>query len=769
MRRSFRAFFIKERGRRGRTLKSFSAFFRVCLFLLLPLELTGRCKKSQAKMKRTDIHTDSVAASPDIARWLLLIVAATVIVYLPIFNNSITNWDDDQYFVHNPLVKELSIQNVQRMFWGGTSFYMGNYHPLTIFSIGIDYYIGGKGSDPAPPVWMFQFTNLLLHTVNTCLVFWLILLLFMHLHSKYASHIAAVTAFLFGVHTLHVESVAWMSERKDVLYSLFFLLSLIAYIKYLARSKYPWLGVSIFLFALSLFSKGQAVSLAVTLLAVDFLWGRNQRSLKPLIEKLPFIALGALFGIIALKAQSAGDALLDLSGYRIYERILFACYSFTLYLVKLVLPVNLSAYYPYLYSSGKLPAVYFAFPIVFCAVIFVFFLCRTKAREISFCIAFFVLNIVLLLQLIPAGSAIMADRYVYIPGIGVFLLAGIQYAKMRSMGSRQIRIANTVAAIYISLLMILTFNRIQVWRDGLTLWTDATNKQPTAQLAWNNLGTANIHAGNPVEAISSLDTALRIDSKYAKAWFNRGTAKKNYGDGTKDAGLWRSALEDYSKAIELKPVFPEAYYDRGIVRDLLGDFKGELEDFGKAIDQKLDGPDVYLNRGVALGKSGKLDEAIDDFNKALAIDGRCAQAYENRGLAKFKMRKYREAVEDYDRALEIKPDLSIAFYNRGLAKYELQDYGGAIDDFNAAAAQKPGFGEVYLSRGLSYMKVQRYQEAVSDFDIAANASPEAAEPRYQKYLALRNLERKDLACQTLAKAVQLGIPASPADQAYCRR
>jgi protein O-mannosyl-transferase len=724
--------------------------------------------KTAKNIQNNRVSTALPANKPaNITIGLILIITATVIVYLPIFNNSITNWDDDGYIANNLLIKELSVQNVKQMFTGEKSYYIGNYHPLTILSLAIDYNICNNGTEITPHVWMFQLTNLFLHTLNTSFVFFLILLIFRQLKNQYASHIALFSALLFGVHTLHVESVAWMSERKDVLYALFFLLSLVAYLKYLSREKWLWLGLSYLLFVLSLFSKGQAVSLALTLLAVDFIWGRKLLSFKVIIEKLPYFVLAVIFGIIAIKAQSAGEAVQDIADYQFYEGVLFASYGFTMYLLKLILPISLSAYYPYVYGTGNVPATYFAFPLVVGAIVFVFVKCLQKTKEISFGIAFFVLNIALLLQLIPVGSAIMADRYVYIPSIGFFLLVAVFYAKILSKGKNQGRIANIIAVFYISLLMVLTFNRTQVWKDGQTLWADATNKEPSAPVAWNNLGSANIDAGNLVEALQNLDMALKLDNRYAKAWLNRGTAKKNYGDKNKDAGYWRGALEDYNEAIELKPEFPEAYFSRGIVKDLLGDVQGEIDDFKKAIDQKLDGPKAYINHGIALGKSGRLDEAIADFNKALSIDANCAEAYENRGIAEFQQAKYREALKDYGKAIEIKPDLSDAFYHRGLAENELKEYKSAIADFNTVVAQKPDFFEVYLSRGGSYMGLQQYQEALKNFDIAIKASPTWANPYYQKYLAFRILKSKEQACQVLIKAVELGADVSTDDERYC--
>jgi tetratricopeptide (TPR) repeat protein len=728
-------------------------------------------KKRQAGKALTEAaNTKNPSIEPrsknliNIKLWLPLIILATIIAYSPVFFNSLV-WDDAQYISNNPLIGQLSFSNIQSMFFGEHAYFMGNYHPLTILSLAVDCRILHAGK--ASHIWIFHLTNLVLHSLNTLMVFWLVYALFLQLKNRFAVLIALAASLLFGVHALHVESVAWIAERKDVLYAFFFLSSLIAYVRHLAKSNYLWLAASLLCFIFSLLSKGQAVSLAVTLFAVDFIWGRKVFSLKTFIEKIPFVTLSAAFGIIAIKAQMAGNAVQEYSDYRSYERALIASYGFIMYLVKLILPIGLSAYYPYTHGSGDAPLIYYFSLLLVAAIAVVLFRSVKRNKEIAFGISFFVLNVILVLQWMPIGSAIMADRYSYVPSIGFFILAAVGYAKLISKSANVRRMAKVSAAAYVAILMVLTFTRAQVWANDITLWTDATTKEPMGSLAWNNLGKAKMDAGNYTEAVAAFDAALNLNSKYAMAYVNRGTAKKNIGDSHADAKYWREAIEDYNKAIEMQADFSEAYFSRGLVKGQLSDIPGEIEDYNKAIKLNYKDPKIYLNLGTALGKAGKINEAIASLDKALSIDPNWAEAYDDRGSVKFQASKYQDAIKDYNKAIAIKPDLSEALYNRGLAKNELKDYKDATNDFNRALSQKPDFYQAYLSRGVSYMELRQYPQALSDYDKAISLAPSWASPFYEKYEALRKMKSQEQACQYLNKAIELGANEMAEYGRYC--
>lgn len=654
--------------------------------------------------------------------WIAVIVVLTAIAYSPTFKNEITNWDDDKYITENPFFKNFDLQTAKELFTNKDKrFYMGNYHPLSMISLSIDYKIGGIDEKGNIKPLMFHVTQLLLHIIALLLVFWFVLILLRNFN------IAVVAGVLFGVHALHVESIAWLSERKDVLYTAFFVAALVCYV-YFVRAKTVKNQVilyvaAVLLYLLSLFSKGQAVTLALSLVAVDFVLDRKLLSAKVISEKVIFFVLAAIFGYVAIQAQKAGEAMQDIQDYEFYKRIGFAGYGFTQYLIKLVLPVNLSSIYPYPdIINRSIPNYYWLFMIPAVAIIPAFIYTYRKSKVVAFSIAFFVLNIALLLQLIPVGSAIYADRYAYIPSIGYCILVGFGF---QYFADKKPELKNAMIgflAVYVIILGALTFQRSQVWKDSPTLWEDVVNKQPKAVVAWNNRGSTKDKVGKHAEAIEDFTRALEIKPDYAHAFYNRGTAKKDLGNERRDVALFKEAIADFDQAIRIKPSFSEAYHNRGIVKDLLGQLDEAIKDFDLSIQYNSLDPNPYVNRGVSKGKMGKLKEAIVDFQYVI------------------------------DRF----PTTVSAYSNRGLAKDMMGDTQGALDDYSLVLKMDPKFVTTYTNRGLIMKKLKKYNEAIADFNMALQINPKLSDAYY--YIGLVKYDMKDMngACESVQRAVELG-------------
>ena len=333
--------------------------------------------------------------------WLGAILVLTFAVYAPSLDNGFTNWDDDRYVETNPLLRHPGLKAVL------TTPVEGNYHPLTIWSLALNYRISGL--DPASYHWL----SLLLHLANTALVF-----LFIRKLSGGRLWTSVVTSLFFGIHPMHVESVAWIAERKDVLYAFFYLTGLIAYLKYLERRQLRWLGVTLLAFVLSVASKPAAVVFPITLLAIDY-YCRRAFDLSLVVEKVPFLAVSLAGGILTLKAQQSTGAI-GVHMWDPLQKLLIASYGTLMYVVKLFLPVRLSALYPYpAAGKGLGPEFYVAFVTLLVLLTTVVYLCR-RSRAVLFGLAFFFVNIVLVLQFFTVGQAVMADRYTYLPYIGLF-------------------------------------------------------------------------------------------------------------------------------------------------------------------------------------------------------------------------------------------------------------------------------------------------------------------------------------------------------------
>lgn len=536
----------------------------------------------------------------NIRYWIFAILLLTLIVYLPSFNNEFINYDDQRLITNNPLIREFSYKNIKTWF---TEYVDDVYQPLTMLSWSIDYAAGGLKP------FMFHLTNLLLHLLNTFLVFRLIYLLVRR------SDMAVIIAVLFGIHTFHVESVVWMSERKDLLYALFFLASLVMYIRFVNSNKTKYLFISMFLFLMSLLSKGQGVTLAVTLIIIDYFLGRKLLSKKVILEKIPFFILAMTFGIIAVLGHKASGTLEEEAVvFEFPERFAFACYGFTQYIIKSFIPYELSAFYPYPEKiNGSIPSVYWLYLIPVICIFILTLLSLKRSKYPAFGLLFFIINIVLVLKLfqVQIGYFIMTDRYSYIASIGIFFIIAAAYKYIYDKQVRYKLPASLLLVIYVAALSVFSFNRTQQWKDSITVWNDVLSKYPALKWAWNK----------------------------------RGLAKKEKGD-------YQGAITDYNEAIKLKP-YAAAYTNRGVVKGMLGDLKGAVADFDKAINIKPYDFDAYNNRAVAKGNLGNFRGAIEDLGMAIHLKPDFATAYFTRGQAYIQIKNKNKACEDFKKAYEL--------------------------------------------------------------------------------------------------------------------
>ncbi len=684
-------------------------------------KFTKKSVKEKHRHKPKIKQSKKTLSKNSVLIWIAVLIVTSTIAYYPAFKNGITNWDDDSYITNNPTLKEISSKNIKQIF---SEYYMGNYHPLAMFSLSLDYQIGGEDEEGEINAWIYHFTNILMHIFNSLLVLWLVYLLFGSID------IAVAAALLFGVHTLHVESVAWISERKDVLYALFFIASLIAYIYYIKKGDVKFYVFSFVLFILSLLSKGQAVSLAVTLLAIDYLFGRKLLDAKVIAEKAPYFILAIIFGVVAIYAQKAGEALHDENSYEFYNRVGFAGYTFTQYILKLILPVNLAAIYPYPDIINKsMPAYYWLFLIPSSAVIYTFYYFVKKNSIIAFSIAFFTINIALLLQLIPVGSAIMADRYAYIPSIGFFIFVAWGLFSLIDKYPKQAMVLKGILAAYIVLLAVLSIERSKIWADNISLWDDTIEKSPKAVVAWNNRGSTKDRAKDHKGAIEDFTRAILYKPDYKHAFYNRGTSRKDLGKEINDSTIIKLAIKDFEKAIKFDEFFVEAYHNRAMAKENLADFttdsiqrdgllNSSLLDYNKTLDIDNNYENAIVNRGVVKGKLGLLDEAINDFNQAISRDPKNSSAYSNRGLAKDHAKDFEGAVADYNRAIEIDPEFVTAYLNRGIVYRKLKNINASIADFNKVISIDDKQASAYYFRGMALLNINKKNEGCRDFNMA---------------------------------------------------
>lgn len=540
---------------------------------------------------------------------------------------------------------------------------VGNYHPFTILTLAAEYAFFGLNP------FYFHLVNLVLHLLNSTLAG---LLTFRLSKDQLTAYTVAV---LFAMHPMHVESVAWISQVKDLLYSCFFLLSVLSYVRYNERGVKKYYFLALLMFCLSLLSKAMAVSLPLVLFLVDFLQERkiNRRQV---LEKVPFLLLATLFGAIAIVAQRSLNAIPVHSIYHFGDRLVFAFSSFFQYLIKLAIPLQLSAFYPYPEQHGHFMPwyIYASMGLTLVLIALAIYSLR-HTRKMLFSLGFFAVTIFVVLQLLPVGDAMMADRYSYLSSFGIFYLAGTGLSSFMNQQNRVI--AMLACGLYGISLGVLTFLRCGVWEDGVHLWSDVIRQYQHVPIAYTNRG---------------------VDHYRLKQY--------------------DLALTDFNKAIQLQPDYAWAYLSRGAVHEVQQKKAEALADYNKAITLNPSFQDAYLNRGNLYKSEGKVEEAITDYSKVIAMNPACLEAWVNRGYLYMNHGKLNEAVDDYSRAIELSPDYAIAYFNRGQIFNRQSRFTAAIDDFSTVITLNPNDAEAIYFRGIALYTTGNKSSACSDIQEA---------------------------------------------------
>ncbi len=564
--------------------------------------------------------------------WIIGILVLTLIVFFPAINNALTNWDDPTYLNDNPLIRHLNGASVKRIF---SEVYFGNYQPLHILSYAIEYNF--YKLNPTG----YHATSVIMHLIATGLVCWFIFSLTQN------SIMTIITGLLFGIHPLHVESVAWAAERKDLLYSIFFLASLVLYIKYIrSNEKMKYILFAFILFVLSILSKAMATSLPPVLILMDIYFKRKLNT-KLILEKVPFFALAVSFGLIATNTVSKTGQV-SLHVFSLFERILFATSNIFTYLWKLILPINLSAFYPYPAKLGHgLPIYYYIAPVVVIGIAILILLSLKKTKIIFFGAGFFLVCIFLVLQFFPVGPTIISERYVYLSSIGFFFV--IAYFINQLVENRPTIKTPLYAGFagYCLFLCVATYQRCEVWKDSMSLWNNVLEQFPNEGMALNNRG--NIYGkerGELDHALADFNRSIQYQPDFENAYANRGIVYCI-------KGKFDLAIKDFDKALELKPLYFEALVNRGIAYTQIGQFDKAIKDFTTLMGIKNDDATLYQNRGVAFTQSKRYDEAITDFNTALSMDPNLAEVYYRRSTALYNKNQFKEAFDDVQRAMSM--------------------------------------------------------------------------------------------------------------------
>jgi len=587
-----------------------------------------------------------------------ILLVLTFISFYPSLKNNFINWDDNAHVFENQILTK-SFPEAAKYFFGQHTV-IGNYIPLTMMVYFIEHHFAGLN----PKV--FHAVSLFFHLLNVLLVFWFTILL-----SQKKLNVAFIVALFFGIHPMHVESVAWISAMKDLLYSFFFLLGLIFYYKYLLRldsqtinqkneevrqttisnNKFFLIPISVLVFfLLSLLSKPAAIVFPLILLTVDYYAGRALDK-RIWIEKIPYFLLSIVFGIIAYRAQAADRLLHD--DYSMFHKIIFASHSFLQYITKFFIPTNFSIFYPYpLIENGGLTLDYFVAPLMVFFVVLLILKTLKTTQIFFFGFLFFTIHLILVLQIISIGDAIFAERYTYLSYLGPLFVVANGYQKILDWLSNRsklvqflpIALASTIAicCVYIS------HQRCKIWKNDDSIATDLLKKHPNDRLALNNKGFILMEQGRHNEAIELFRKAVTIRPDYVMARVNLTNAYL--------------ALNDFDAAVA-----------------------------------NLDSALVY---------------APNDFN-----------LLNNKALFLFQQKKYSEATVFYKRSLAEKKDAINVYINLAECYYTLQEYDNVIATIDKGLSYEPNNYILLNSRGYMYFLDENYTEAINFYNASLRANP----------------------------------------------
>ena len=754
----------------------------------------------------------------------------TLTAFIRVGNNEFVDYDDNVYITENRSIQNgITLQGLGRAF---TMDRASNWHPLTWISHMLDVQFFGLN-----PQW-HHLTNLLFHIANVLMLFFVL-----HRMTKLLWQSAFVAA-LFALHPLHVESVAWIAERKDVLSTFFWMLTLIAYRYYAERPRFKSYLAVVAFFALGLMAKPMVVTLPFVLLLLDY-WplerfAKNKPaqatrkeviSLDPprkkkgktgkrtpkisvemkepandkfqwalmhplVLEKVPLFALAALSCVITCIVQNKGGAIVPIAAYTPDIRLANAFISYLIYIAKMIWPDNLAVYYPH---PGLAPFLQILGAILLLAAV-TFAVIRAAKRFPYLPVGWlwFTGTLVPVIGLVQVGGQAMADRYTYIPSIGLFIMAawGIPEFFKKRRYAKEVLAASS--ALFLLCLFILTWTQVGYWHDSITLFDHTLNVTRNNYSMYYNRGTIWDRLGNHTRAIEDFDRAIEIDPEYGAAYNNRGIAYKSMGNylraiqdfdrateiNPKNASVFinrgaaymalgnpAQAIENYNRAIEIDPHDATARLNRGIFYQSIGKARQAIDDYDKAIENgNFDNADAFSNRGIAYGSLGDQMKAIEDFNRAIKINPRNAPAYNNLGGSYMALGNPAKAIEHYNKAVDIDPNYADAYFNRGIfyhsiEKYEqaIADYGKAIEnnasnkadifynrgsaynsiedstkaieDYGIAISINPKHAKAYLNRGLTYGRLSNHVQAISDFDSAIEINPGDAGAYFNRGIA----------------------------------
>jgi tetratricopeptide (TPR) repeat protein len=552
---------------------------------------------------------------------LLSLCLTTFAIYANTLQNAFVNYDDPALLVENRQVLQYDFKTAF------TSVVAEDYIPLVTTSFAAENALFGM--DP----FYFHLGNLIMHTINVALVF-----TFLYLITSGGLFVAATAALLFSVHPLHVESVAWLAERKDVLSTLFFLVSLITYwLVFKKPEKKYFYAMSLLSFTLALFAKFMAISLPAILLMIHF---RNRTSLKKsLWMQLPFAIIGGVFTYIHLLLHNRGEHLPE-NQDSVLSALQRGMDSLAFYIHKMLVPINLSAYY----ERGVAQAAWPEYLALLFFVLGVIWLAKKSEKNKAAAFAgslFFLLTIFPVLQIISFGNKFaFADRFMYLPSLGLFYFLAVAASE---------KVISRIFIVIITIpLMYLTFERNKAWASSETLWEDEVVTYPDSSVAQNNLGSLYLDQGKYDAAILHLQKSADLKPTYADPRINLGLVYL-------ELNRLPEAQAELEHALRLDPRSAKAYLNMGVVQEKRGNIEGAFQSYQSSVDYD---PDLSISRhnlGVGYYRKKQLDKALEVFHETIRRDPMMPETHHNIGVVLTETGRNAEAISYFKQAIALDP------------------------------------------------------------------------------------------------------------------
>lgn len=703
--------------------------------------------------------------------WLIIIlVIVTFISFYPSLQNDFVRWDDHKYVTENNSIRELALNDLRKF----SESYVGNYHPLTMISYAIDYHFFGLNP------FYYHLKNLIFHLLNTVLVFF-----FIYKISKKNIFISFFTALLFGIHPMHVESVTWISERKDVLYTFYFLLGLVLYYKYLEQKKLYLYFLVILSFVFSVLAKSAAVVFPVVLVLIDYY--ENKKIIKnKLLEKIPLLIISVVFGIIAISTQSVSGAV-EKSNFNVMERLFFPAHGLMQYLIKFFVPIKLTHYHPFPNTdNNELKLMFSGLIILLLLIASLKF--RTKINRLFFGFFFFLITIALVIQFVQVGGSFISERYTYVPYIGIGFIYSTFIYYLFGKFSKAKPIIFVLLTLQTVILSVTTFSQTKVWNNTKSLWENYIEKYPLeSSNAHNNIGEYYLMKNDSINSLAEFNKAINVNVTNFKAYAMRGKFYFTYKE-------YELAIKDFSKSLSLNNNDVESLKGRSATYYYMNDYNRALSDIKSYVNKNNSDHEAYNLEGNIFLKLNQIDSAKFYFNKSFSLNNNYDDAKKNiafaislendslalnefnllisenendyvsitnRGAIHYKKGHLDDALNDFNLALKIKNDHAPALQGRSAIYYDQKQYQKTIIDISEYLIVEPLNFDMLYRRALCYVNTNQSQHAINDFTRLIKETPEAGNLYQGRGFMYIKLGNKEKALEDLLMANEFGIEVNP--------